>query len=34
MAWPNRGAAVCEMRLAPHDVQNPRRFQLNASGMW
>ena len=31
--WSTRCAAVCAMRRAPHDGQNPRRLQLKASSL-
>ena len=33
MTWSTRCAAVCDMRRAPHDGQNPRRLQLKASSL-
>jgi hypothetical protein len=33
MTWSTRCAAVCDIRRAPHDGQNPRRLQLNASSL-
>jgi len=33
MTWSTRCAAVCAMRRAPHDGQNPRRLQLNATSL-
>ena len=33
MTWSTRCAAVCDMRRAPHDGQNPRRLQLKASNL-
>jgi hypothetical protein len=31
MTWSTRCAAVCDIRRAPHEGQNPRRLQLKAS---
>jgi hypothetical protein len=33
ITWSPRWAAVCDMRRAPHDGQNPRRLQLKASSL-
>jgi hypothetical protein len=33
MTWSTRCAAVCAMRRAPHDGQNPRRLQLKATSL-
>jgi hypothetical protein len=33
MTWSTRYAAVCDIRRAPHDGQNPRRLQLKASSL-
>ena len=33
MTWSTRCAAVCDMRRAPHEGQNPRRLQLKASSL-
>ncbi len=33
MTWSSRCAAVCDMRRAPHEGQNPRRLQLNATSL-
>ena len=33
MTWSTRWAAVCDMRRAPHEGQNPRRLQLKASSL-
>ena len=31
--WSTRCAAVCDLRRAPHEGQNPRRLQLNATSL-
>ena len=33
MTWSTRCAAVCAMRRAPHDGQNPRRLQENTASL-
>ena len=33
MTWSTRCAAVCAMRRAPHEGQNPRRLQLKATSL-
>jgi hypothetical protein len=33
MTWSTRCAAVCAIRRAPHDGQDPRRLQLNATSL-
>ena len=33
MTWSTRWAAVCDIRRAPHERQNPRRLQLKANSL-